>query len=366
MDSLKFIEGYDEAIKWIKNENKQDKISYPRLSTPVSTLKQVEDHFLEKRKLDLKTLNLYENLCSVSKYEILLFLCSCEDKTTEEKYYEVPLELISSMNGRPCRTRDFELFESHEPESFFAKTPTVLISTENDTLLYVRGLLMSKVEGLTGFISPLPSSGTLEQYAIICKTNGWCSLVSTTRKSVIVQSEFQLDVPEDETIDWIDAIRYKDSTILFWGGTDSLRGQITWSFSTGIDTKLLSRESNLVFHEIKNSDDIYQDILKEALEEQDFSIHGNILTLWKQHKDHEQNNKRVWNKMNSLHVGHRELHYLNSANCIDVWGTPQQFVSLQDNYVKSWLLSMNGLEEVGKFQVPTDSKRLCVLFSHSR
>lgn len=365
MESLKHLDGYEDALKWTKKDKSVARnYSDPRVAAPITSLKQVEEHFLSEKKIDLKTLCLYESLLGIPRQDILNFLESCQNQTTEELFYEIPLDLISSMNGRPCRTRDFEMSSAQEPESKFAKIPAVLLTTKTDTFYYVRGVQVGKFEGTTGLCCPLPTSGTLEQFAIIANPDGKCVLVSTTRKSILLINEFQLDVPDDEKLDWIDAIKKDDSVLLFWGGSDSLRGQISWSFSTGINSKSLILESNLLFHEITDADVFYQSSLKDSLEEQDYCVHGNILTLWKQHKDHEENGKRSWKKIQSLHVGHFMYDYKCEAE--DVWGTPQQFVTIENGYAKTFVKNSVCLEEVASFKVPQDSKRICVLYSHSR
>jgi hypothetical protein len=342
----------------------------PLVETPVSTLKQIENHFSCHRTIDFNTLSLYESLLQLPRDEILSFLVAVDRGITEELFYEMPTELISSMKGRPCRTRDHEETLPTSPEiDSFAKIPATLVCDNKDTILYVRGIEVCRIQ-ISGLLAPIPTTSTLEQFVIVCKPSGECALISTTRKNLLIQAEFKLDCQDNDVIDWIEVINWHGKTLVFWGGTDALRGQVKWSFSTGLNTAAIDDENQSIFFDIPDSDIYIEECYKSALVEQDFSLHGNILTLWKKYVDSEKNGCREWKTSSSLHVGSRIYSIESFKNACsdseDVWGTPQQFITVGDGEVRTYLWQAGTLIRRGHFKCSQYSLRACVLYAHSR
>ena len=374
VSKLKFRDDFSIFSDWCGNcgpppESEKFK---PKLSTHISVLKQVEDHFLQHQKIDIKTLSLYHSLLKTSKSEVLAFLNACLSNETEQLYYEMPLELISQIHGRPCRIRDFEEGTiAHTPLNNFSRVPTMLVCDHEFTRLYVRGVEVGKID-VTGLIAAVPTSSTLEQHAVICKQNGVCTLVSTTRKSVVIVAEFKLDVPENEIISWIDIVTVDSKTVLFWGGCDPLRGQATWSFSSGLSISDLMDSENEAFFDFQDCEKLYEGILDLATREQDFSKHGNVLTLWTRYIDEEVANQRVWVKQSSLHHRSRVFRSAGYEDCtktdlVSVWGTPQQYVAIDcEGLMTHWIVEGKNIIERSRLKTPHRPVSMCLLYAHSR
>ena len=344
-------EGIDECFnKDIYAEGK------PRISATSSAMNQVEFHF-KNEEISESTLNLYQKLLGCTRPEVLAFLKSINLNTVEDMFYDMPSDMISTMKGRPCRARDHEkLLPLKLPSRTFSKCPTLLVSNLKETALYVRGKEIQRISK-GGLLVALPTINTLEQFAVICN-NGPSTLLSVTRTGIIETCDFDLILPEgEETIDWIDSVTYNDHIILFWGGTDALRGQSTWVYSTALDPT-----GNELFYELENADKNSQLILKDSLQNHDYTKHGNLLTLWKRFTEVELDGQRHWNQSVSVNTStHLVLTVPSNTTC--VWGSPQHFVlSDTTNKITTYLCGIKQNE----FSLNLTASSMCVLYSHSK
>jgi hypothetical protein len=331
----------------------------PKIPSCANAMNDVDLHFKKMGVVDVATLDLYQSILKVSKTELLAFLLSCAEGNVEEVFVEMPTSMISEMKGKPCRTRDLEVMP---PQTLavkqFSKTPSVLISDKEKVRLYVRGSEVAAING-TGFLVPIPTSSTLEQLVLVVSTLGECKLISTTRQNIEIIGEFSIDV--EEKLDWVDIITTKNHVILYWGGTDPLRGQNTWNFYSGINLKSLNSLKEELFYDVPNAVSISDSILESAQKQHDFTTHGNLLTLWTRHFDSEHDGIRYWESNQMAVFG---SFYLSAPIklAVDVWGSPQQFISLHDGCVKTWICG----EHRSTFDVVSGAANVCVLYAHSR
>ena len=314
------------------------------------------------------SLKLYASALKLgSNISVLAFVESVLDGTVETLYYGIPSSEFSVMRGRPCKTRDLsQICESsfrREPSQRMGKHPALLLSTPEGIVLQVAGKTLHRLKNLEGLVVAIPTSSNLEQFAIVCNpVTGKTTLLSTTRLDLQIQGSFELEIPEGETkIDWIDVLPwYNNEVVLYWGGTDPLRGQTTWQYFTGM---------NLA--EINDLDEFFvattvDDQACEALRERcamegysDFTQHGSVLTSWTQLIDREANGCRIWSPQCKLAMGQWSLADMDE-NCL-VWGAPNQYFTIN---CKSWCCSVLECgETLFTFTVP-ECYSFCVLYSH--
>jgi hypothetical protein len=332
------------------------KVDQPRLSSLTNAMIDVDTHFRKTNVIDIPTLDLYQTLLRTTRTELLAFLASCAKGDVEEKFVEMPTELISQMRGRPCRTRDLEILPivpmANKP---FSKIPSILTCDIQTTNLYVRGEKVASIQA-SGFLVPIPTSSTLEQLVIIAAPNGDCKLISTTRKNMEIVGEFSIDV--EDKLDWIDIISTKNNIILYWGGTDPLRGQSTWNYYSGINLKKLTKDD--LFYDVPDAIAILESTTETAKKQHDFTTHGNLLTLWTRHVESETDGKRQW-KSNQLAVLGAAYSSTPIESALELWGSPQQFISLHHCSIKSWVCG----EFRSSFTIDS-ADHACVLYAHSR
>jgi hypothetical protein len=354
--ALQWADDIDEKI--VNECLKKDVIftECPRISATLSSLSQVETHFRNESEITEITLNLYHNMLKCTKPEVIAFLRSVHENTSDELFFDMPSELISSMKGKPCRSRDHEkLKHLVVPSQLFSKYPTLLVSNTCETALFIKGKLIQKINK-GGLLCVLPTDNLLEQFVILCN-NDQCSLLSVTRHGIIETCEFDLPINENSKIEWIDAVRFNDHILLFWGGIDALRGQPSWSYSTAIDPFKLTD----LFYELDYADKIANKIFSECAYNQDYTKHGNVLTLWKRYEESEEKNHRKWVLLLSIQSTTEKI-----ADCLpdtmNVWGSPQQYVVVSKNKISTYLCGVKQNE----FDLHFDVHNLCVLYSHSR
>lgn len=334
------------------------KDNLPRIPSTLSAMNQVSTHFEQEQDITETTLNLYYNMMNCTKYEVIAFLKSVEEKSSDELFFDMPSELISSMKGKPCRARDHELLcQLTAPNQIFSKNPTVLVSNSKETILYVKGKEVDKIKK-GGLLVAVPTSTALEQFAVVNYCKDQCTLLSITRKGIVEVCDFDLPLPDkDSSIDWIDCVVYENHNILFWGGTDALRGQVTWSYSTAIDPFLKTD----FFYEVDHPDKIASNIQTQGLNKQDYTKHGNLLTVWKRYIETEFENKRKWKNISSVQtVTHKVADCLSDTTC--VWGSPQQYVLTTKNTLTVYLCGVKQSE----FTVDAEIEQFCVLYAHSK
>ena len=361
-DVLKWLDTDEENLKLKVNEFlSKDCLDEPRISSTHKAMELVENHFKKSDKISVQTLELYEYILNAkTKIEVIAFLHSFLNETLEEYFFEMPTITISQMIGRPCRARDLEKFQFNGPSRTFNKTPCLLLCNNDETLLFHKNIV-HRIEVGGNFVVPIPSLSTIEQLAIICEKNGKCSLVSATKKNLIVIANFNLEVPEKEEISWIDVHEYKNKKILFWGGTDHLRGQTSWNFHSGIDP-----ENDDIFYEIDAEGEmITKELFENGLENAEFTEFGNLLTLWTHHEETEVEGKRKWKKNQSIIQLDQNCADIDSGDCFNVWGNANSFVTLHngndDYFAKIW----TGGKIINSFKI-MPCQNACVLFAHSR
>ena len=352
-------ENKDFLLKCIYTQN----ISRPRLKSNVEALITIKEHFLLSCKLNdydkicMESLNLYKNSLKCTNQEVLSFLFACYTNIVTEMYLEIPIKLISVMRGRPCKSRDIEDIIKNDLSSeldinrFFSKKTLHSVVLQNDgcAVLYYGDEMKAKLHNVFQetdecplFICLPQNEKSLEQLVLVCTKLGRCKLISSTRKNIEIVAEFDLELPENDErenevnyITWIDCVIMNNQRCLFWGGSDELRGLVTWSFFSGINDTDLANED--FFFEVDRADIAFQEIIKEWYVNPDFTCHGNLLTLWNQMEDSKYNEEpRSW----TLHQKIMQGKYIVEKNIIcnngdteilQVWGCHQQYFVLKND-----------------------------------
>jgi hypothetical protein len=397
MEKIKhFVEGsaVEQQIEKFLSDDFFSESFSPRLSCLSSTLDEVEKHFHSTDKIDKPTLNLYQSILKASnKIEVLAFLLSCAQNTCSEKFHEIPTKLISKMVGRACKTRDLTKFihsniHQFKKRTIYSKSLITLVGWGDCVRLMGKsGDEIEKLD-LKNFeihlITPIPTESALEQFVIVSNKSGKCIILSTTRKSLRFVGEFFLDVPENEEIQWIDIINspnFHGKCFICWGSNDCLRGKINWNFYAGLNLNAMESKSSLdsIFFDASSDNviELISNVYKLASSNQledDFTWHGNLLTLWTQYKDSEDDGiTRRWKPEQCITLS-SSLIYSNTKNDIPLefcWGTPNQYVTL--NNKNSLEIYVKG-EKVGEKALMFSSERKllvhnvagCILNAHSR
>jgi hypothetical protein len=380
--------------KYLSDDFFENNVS-PRLYSLTNTLDQVEKHFHSTtNKIDKPTLELYRFILKAETIvEALAFLWCCAKNTVSEKFHEIPTKLISQMVGRACKTRDLSKFtfstSNHfKKQTLYSKSLITLIGWENCVCLMGKnGDEIEKINLKDDFkihlITPIPTESALEQFVIISSKVGQCIILSTTRKSLRYVGEFSLDVPSNEEIQWIDIINspnYYGKCFICWGSNDCFRGKINWNFYAGLNLNAMESKSTIdsIFFDASSENviELISNVYKLAMAnelEDDFTWHGNLLTLWTQYKDSEDTGiVRIWKPEQCITIGSSSVNVLNS-NGIPLefcWGTPNQYITL--NIKNSLQIFVKG-EKVGDKEMIFSSARNdkvrvsgCILNAHSR
>ena len=335
----------------------------PKLKACLDDMTQVQQYFNDNNNIDLTAVKLcHKMLQYTTKFETLAFLQSCYDKLEEELFYELPTELLSQMVGRPCKIRDLIEKNSNPiiPHRKMIVSPSFVITTSNNfsngkTILYGKsGHVLSTVSG-GGLITIIPTNSTLEQFLITTDVfTGECKLFSSTRRSLSLMGQF--DIQKDDEINWMDAyLTPKKEIKLMWGGTDPLRGKVTWSHFTGLNIESLLNDKDLFF-EISSED--------ESFLEQDFSKHGNLLSLWS-HTEEDQNlDGRCWKTIQTVVQNSKmELGLATEKNCVCVWGHQVQYFEFYND--KILFKELGKIKQVQAINL-NNLYSGAILYSHSR
>ena len=351
-------EGFvDQSVQNVLNSTKS-----PKLKACLDDMIQVQQYFNDNNNIDLTAVKLcHKMLKHTTKFETLAFLQSCFDEKEEELFYELPTELLSQMRGKPCKTTD--LIEKNAspviPHRKMIVSPSFVITTSNTfqngkTMLYGKsGTILSAFDG-GGLITVIPTNSTLEQFLISTDVfTGECKLYSSTRRSLSLLGKFELD--KNSEIHWMDAyITPKKEIKLVWGATDPLRGKVIWSKYTGLNIQALLEEKELFF-ELSNDEEIFI--------HQDFSKHGNLLSLWIHTEEDENVEGRCW-KTTCTIIQNTNIKIEDIlSDCVCVWGNQVQYFE----FYKDKII----FKELGKIK-QTQSLQIdnlfcgAVLYSHSR
>jgi hypothetical protein len=338
----------------------------PRLAVSLHVLQEIEQHFKQsKTRPDVSSVSLYAAAlhCVNQRCKVLAFLYSCLEESTEALYYSIPTALFSQMYGKPCKTRDLETWKNVFKNTRLFTRPALLTLKDNQACLIIDGKTLQRLSNIEACcLASIPTASILEQFVLVCSANGLCRILSTTRKNILDLGSFQLDVPEDEKVDWIDVRLYKSKTIVEWGGTDSLRGSSTWQYFCGLDIDALGDDTKDLFTEIKSGDvEDCEKSISGLIESGrcDFEVHGSELTLWTNLIDTECEGRRIWNPQSKI-VMNKYLVSQSSANV--VWGCPNQYVEIDD---KCKVRVVECLQEVCNFRIDHCPQSFCVLWSHS-
>lgn len=369
---------YDESLimKKIDEMNTRNNLHCPRIKATCESMLEVQKFITENKYIDLSSLELcHSTLQFTSKFETLSFIKSCLEETEEELYFEIPTEILSKMNGKPCRTRDLENANLSLGIKKLFGTPSLLVSTSSKfsqgsiQLLGRSGSVLYELQG-GGCITPIPTSSTIEQFVIVTDIfSGECKLLSSTRRNLELIGLFTIEKPEEYTIDWIECVNCKGKTVLLWGGSDPLRGKITWSHFSGINVEALHATENDFFYEVPDDShiEILDDVIKQG--KQDFSKHGNILTLWTQTVDDEDYLRgRTWKEQQQLIFGNCfKIDYLLPPNIHFVWGSHLQFALFYKMKDKFCCDVIENGKLKSQHYLPSDYYfHGAVLYSHSR
>jgi hypothetical protein len=370
--TIKYEESY--IISKIQEINSRKITNSPRILASCASMEEVSQFFASTKYIDSVSLELcHKTLESCNKFETLAYLEACYIGNEQELYFDMPSDLLSKMAGKPCKTRDLEKLalkkEPFNPRKMFG-TPTLLVSDEMGSIhLISRNLgIIKTMENCGSLLTVIPTSSTLEQFVICCNAqSGECTLVSTTRKTLEVIGQCSIEKPTAENIEWMDCIvDNKNRIILYWGGLDALRGQITWNHYSGVNIDALHESAENFFYDVG---DVNNEIISEQMlleNKQDFSKHGNVLTLWSQMLDNEdKEGKRIWNQVQSIVAAKRVLlHEIELPKVsIFVWGSHIQFLSFQSSGFQ--IIEHGKLKADCKLPI-TNCASAVVLYAHSR
>jgi hypothetical protein len=312
----------------------------PRIPSRLSVIQEVLDHFHKHKPVSLRVLSLYCKKLQVSPAELLALLSSGSE------FYTMPSVSVSYVRGRPCRIRTGERYKNAKKGKNWNK-PSVLISSGKLTMYRDNKVVAECAE--SGLLAPFPTDNRLEQVVLCMKPSGEACLITTTANSMRKVVDF--DVPTEGLIDWVDVRKDKSSHILYWGGTDHMLGGSTWQYCLGVDAELN-------FFEVKadHADKVYDS--QKLI--QDFSLHGNILTMHRSFQDVEDQVRKYKGSTTILcNDGIVEEYGLV---LIDAWGTPQNHVVLLDHALR--IYTERDMVET-EVHVDRDAS-LCVLYAHSR
>jgi hypothetical protein len=234
-------------------------------------------------------------------------------------------------------------------------SPAVLISGDNLKLVK-HGKVVASAEG-GGLIAPFPTESTVEQIVMtLDASKSLASLYSTTEWSIEKLAEFSVYCPHD--VDWVDVRKVDKLHILYWGGTDHMKGGVTWSNCVGVNEKL----------EFCEVDSVKAETVAESFKVkngQDLRVHGNMLTMLRQHEEVDDFVRSF--KSTTTIVCDSKIVIIFKGSLDDVWGTPQQFVALQKFKDASLLRFFHNRLEVADYSLDfSDSRSICVLYAHSR
>lgn len=341
----------------------------PILKCTQQSMLEVEDYFLASNSIDLQSLLLCHKILKHStKFETLAFLKDVYENLTD-KYYDLPTEKLSKMNGRPCKTRDLiEIDNCKAASKKMLLSPSVIITTSDNfkegyTKLFSKSnKLVDTIDG-GGLCAVVPTNSTLEQFIITCDIyTGSCRLFTSTRKDLELLGNFDIEKPSGKNIDWIDCIVSKGKILFYWGGSDCLRGQVTWMHYSGINIEQLFSNDGDLFYDA--GEDVYGSVLEIVKEgNQDFGKHGNVLTLWTQTVEDETEQGRKWVVKQQINIDKSILKYSKVKNCACVWGTHMQFLSFGEDGIIS-VVEHGKLKQ--EFDLETKIFSGAALYAHSK
>ena len=320
---------------------KRDSVFSPRISSRLSTIQEVMDHFHKHKPVSLRVLSLYCSKLHVTRAEVLALLSSNSD------FYQMPSESVSFVRGRACRIRTGEHYK-HGKHGKNWRHPTLLVSTHNTLKMYKNSKVVAECKE-SGLLAPFPTDNRLEQIVVCMKPSGNACLLTTTAHSIRKIVDF--DVPSEGTIDWVDVQRDTKSHIVYWGGTDHMLGGTTWQYCLGVT-------ESLDFFEVdaNHADNVYE----AGKGPQDFTRHGNILTMHRSFQDVEDTVRKYKGSTSILSDDRVVADY--GLTLIDAWGTPQNYALLMDNGVRVYTE-----KDMTETLFPVDRHAsLCVLYAHSR
>jgi hypothetical protein len=230
-------------------------------------------------------------------------------------------------------------------------SPTVLVSGDNLSLVK-NGKVVATAPG-GGLVAPFPTESTVEQIVMtLDSSKSIASLYSTTESSIEKLAEFSVFCPHD--VDWVDVRKSDNNHILFWGGTDHMKGGVSWSICVGVNEKLEFFEVDV--DKAERVADSYK--VKNG---QDLRVHGNMIAMLRQHEEVDDFTRSF--KSTTTIVCDSKIVIIFKGCLDDVWGTPQQFVALQKDNLRFFHNRLEVANYLLDIQNPTS---ICVLYAHSR
>jgi hypothetical protein len=297
----------------------------PKLSSTLDSLEEVQAHF-ETHKCTAQYLDLYRRTLKCEPWQVLCFLLGIHLGASSE-FTEIPSALLCKARGYPYRPNEqFDLRTSSRPAKMIAKPTSFLLCTDTEVHLYVKDDKVASHK-CTGYPVVIPTTSSKKQRVIMLNGTS-CRVLSITTEAITEIGEF--DIEADGQIMFMDAFTTKksdgtDQTVLQWGGGDCIRGVVNWSYCTGLN-------ESLQFFEVDDFNNTYRAL--SLKNKQDFSLHGNLLTLRQDSVEAEEDGKRSW-KINQLLVCEKTsvLGSSFSGHIDDVWGSPHQHLLLSENTV---------------------------------
>lgn len=297
----------------------------PKLNTTLDALQEVQEHF-EQRRVGLDIVELYRKTMQCEPWQVLCFLLAIHlGKACE--FSEIPSRLLCQARGLPYRSSDsFDLRTASRPSKMIGKPISFLLCTEDQVYLYVKDEIVMSIKG-KGVPVVIPTTSSKKQRVILLHEKT-CKVLSVTSSSITEVGEFEVDA--DGPIDFMDAFTIKradgsDHTVLQWGAGDCIRGVVTWAYCAGLD-------ENLNFFEVPPVDNTFR--TKSLSSRQDFSLHGNLLSLRLDTEEAEVDGKRQWTLNQSILCDKTLIKgSLFSEHIDDVWGSPQQHLILNESMV---------------------------------
>jgi hypothetical protein len=297
----------------------------PKLSSTLDSLQEVQEHF-EQKQVSMEILDLYQKTLKCEPWEVMCFLLAVHLGKASE-FTEIPSALLCQCRGLPYRSSSvYDLRSASRPSKMISKPIAFLVSTADTLSLFVKNENVASVT-LRGYPVVIPTTSTTKQRVILLdKTT--CKVLSVTAWDITEIGEFEVEA--DGPIGFMDAFTVKrndgkDYTVLQWGGGDSIRGNIQWSYCAGLDDRLN-------FFEVTDFQNNYRHNTLQC--KQDFTLHGNLLSLRADTVEAEENGIRKWTINQSILCEKTLISGSSFGGFIDdVWGTPQQHLILSDDIV---------------------------------
>lgn len=150
-----------------------------------------------------------------------------------------------------------------------------------------------------------------------------------------VKLTFQLDMPEpdddgaeDRAIDWIDAQRdFEGTLVLAWGGYNPLTGGVAWTCYMGVAEKEAYVNGDDPFYPVNDADvDNMFFARLESAEAIDLRDCGSVVSAQVKYVEEVRHDTRLLSPVTTVIYHQTVLNELGGVEAAAIWGTPSQYV----------------------------------------